>query len=202
MKSTEGRLSWYFMKWFISLKNTHTAREQSVALFELVTVIPENEEMKAFLTETQIAARDIVVLEAIDVIKMIKGRFGSADIQSVGASSCSIFFEPKMRVTLFKALKTGAVFLILFFGGALAIMNFHADVDMGQVLRNIVEFYAGGAGDVVWVAVAYSVGIGAGFLFVLNLFKPKSDKTPSLLDLDLHDYKTQKQRYMTEKNKK
>jgi stage V sporulation protein AA len=190
------------MKWFISLKNTYSTGKEIVPLSGVVTVIPDGEEMKAFLRETKIAVHDIAVLEVIDVIGIISGRFKDADIVSVGASSCSILFEPSVRVTFLGVLKTGAVFLILFFGGALAIMNFHADVNMDEVLRSIVAFYAGGSGDVVWAGIAYSAGIGAGFLFVLNLFKPKKDKTPSLLDLDLHDYKEQKQRYMAEKSKK
>jgi stage V sporulation protein AA len=192
----------FFMKYIISLKNTFTSREADVPLAAVVTVVPQDKEIAAFLRETKIAVNDIVVLEVIEVIGMIVGRFGNCNVTSVGASSCSILFEPKARVTAYRVLKTGLVFLILFFGGALAIMNFHADVDMGQVLKSIVAFYAGGSGDVLWAAVAYSAGIGAGFLFVLNLFKPRSDKTPSLLDLDLHDYKAQKERYMAEKSKK
>lgn len=192
----------FFMKYTISLKNSYTSSESPVSLSSVVTVVPEDGKMAEFLNETKIPVRDIYVLETIEVIGMLSARFGNPDIASVGAVSCSILFEPRTRVTAGRVLKTGAVFLILFFGGALAIMNFHADVDMGRVIGNIVAFYAGASGDVFWASIAYSVGIGAGFLFILNLFKTKGDKTPSLLDLDLHDYKTQKERYMAEKNKK
>ena len=41
---------------------------------------------------------------------------------------------------LLKALKV-VLLCLVFFGGAVAIMTFHEDVDMGQVHSNIYAFY-------------------------------------------------------------
>lgn len=103
------------MKYIISLKNTHAARENSVPLSDVVKIIPMDDKISAFLRETKITVRDIYVLEVMEVLEMFSERFKNTDIQSVGASFCSIIFEPKVRVTLYKVLKTGVVFLILFF---------------------------------------------------------------------------------------
>lgn len=70
------------------------------------------------------------------------------------------------------------VWLLLFFGSALTIMNFHADVNMQEVQIRIVEMITGRRDEHPYLfQVAYSIGIGFGMaVFFNHLFKKSGMK--------------------------
>lgn len=73
------------------------------------------------------------------------------------------------------------VWLLLFFGSALTIMNFHADVNMLEVQIRIVEMLTGHRDEHPYIfQIAYSLGIGFGMVIFSTIYLKRSG-TRSLL---------------------
>ena len=90
------------------------------------------------------------------------------------------------------------VWLLLFFGSALTIMNFHADVNMQEVQIRIVEMITGHRNEHPYVfQVAYSVGIGFGMVMFFNhLFKKKWNEEPTPLEVEMYLYQKNIDQYV------
>jgi len=82
------------------------------------------------------------------------------------------------------------VWLLLFFGSGLAIMNFHADVSMLEVQQRIVELISGQKTErPILFQIAYSIGIGFGMVVFFNhVFKKKFNEEPTPLELEIFLY--------------
>ncbi|WP_422660749.1 stage V sporulation protein AA [Paenibacillus sp. EC2-1] len=82
------------------------------------------------------------------------------------------------------------VWLLLFFGSALTIMNFHADVNMLEVQIRIVEMVTGHRDEHPYLfQIAYSLGLGFGMtVFFNHLFKKKWNEEPTPLEVEMYLY--------------
>jgi stage V sporulation protein AA len=119
---------------------------------------------------------------------------------SVGATECRVFLREKQPGRLAALLKTALLAAVLFFGGAVAIMTFHEDVNMPAVLSDIYAFFTGVRTDSVpAVTIPYSVGIVAGFVILLGLVHRKRHK-PTLLELSVETQEKAQRDYMAEKD--
>ena len=88
----------------------------------------------------------------------------------------------------------------MFFGGAVAIMTFHEDVNMPAVLGDIYAFFTGDAAqNAPIVSVPYSVGIVAGFVVLLGLVHRRRHK-PTLLELSEHEQEKAVRDYLAGKD--
>ena len=87
--------------------------------------------------------------------------------------------------------------LVMFFGGAVAIMTFHEDVDMGRVHSDIYAFFTGVQQEnVPVVSVPYSIGVAVGFVMLFGLYKRRKNR-PTVLDIDIHNYENELRDYLT-----
>ncbi len=91
---------------------------------------------------------------------------------------------------LFSILKTALVCFILFLGAGLAIVNFHADVNMDKSLQIIYHMVTGEEKQKPLILlIPYSLGIGAGMtVFFNHLFQKKWKKEPSPLEVEMFMY--------------
>jgi len=82
------------------------------------------------------------------------------------------------------------VWLLLFVGSGLTIMNFHADVSMLEVHRRIYEMLTGKAVErPLLLQIPYSIGIGVGMIVFFNhLFKKRFNEEPSPLEVEMYMY--------------
>ncbi|MFU1794774.1 stage V sporulation protein AA [Paenibacillus azoreducens] len=82
------------------------------------------------------------------------------------------------------------VWVLLFFGSALTIMNFHADVNMQEVQIRTVEMLTGRRDEHPYLfQAAYSFGIGFGMVIFFNhLFKKKWNEEPTPLEVEMYLY--------------
>lgn len=88
--------------------------------------------------------------------------------------------------------------LLLFFGSGMAMMNFHADVNMPQVQRRITELIIGRPDSRPWLfQIPYSLGVGLGMLLFFNrlLRKRKSDE-PNPLEVEMFMYQESVNHYI------
>jgi stage V sporulation protein AA len=90
------------------------------------------------------------------------------------------------------------VWLLLFIGSGLAIMNFHADVSMLEVHRRIYELITGKSEPFPLILqIPYSFGIGLGMIVFFNhLFKKKFNEEPSPLEVEMFMYQESVNHYV------
>ena len=85
-------------------------------------------------------------------------------------------------------IRAAGAFLILFFGSALAISWFHADVGMGEAQTAFVRLLSGkDMTNPWWIAVPYALGVAVG---VGGYYAVLSKKTVSPLDIKLQEYRS------------
>jgi stage V sporulation protein AA len=120
-------------------------------------------------------------------------------IQMIGERKCMVQGVPaKRKKRPLTWLKTAAIALLLFFGGGLTLMNFHADVNMPGVHRMIASLVTGqeDAG-VMWISIPYSIGIGLGVVFFTGFGRRRAG--PNLLELEEQEYRTKVDQYLQKK---
>jgi stage V sporulation protein AA len=88
--------------------------------------------------------------------------------------------------------------LLLFFGSGMAMMNFHADVNMPAVQRRITELITGHSGPHPWLfQIPYSIGIGLGMLLFFNrLLRKRLNDEPNPLEVEMFMYQENVNHYV------
>ena len=136
------------------------------------------------------------MIDMMLVISVIRERFPGLRVEFIG--------EPQVLVEMVKKEKKPSlilfcfVWLLLFFGAALTIMNFHADVSMPEVQVRIVEMLTGERDEHPYLfQAAYSVGIGLGMIVFFNhLFKKKWNEEPTPLEVEMFLYQENLNQYV------
>nr|WP_239696500.1 stage V sporulation protein AA [Paenibacillus oryzisoli] len=129
-----------------------------------------------------------VLIDMLLIIRKVKKHFPELQVEHFG--------EPHVLLEIYtdnkkaNPLLIGIVWLLLFIGSGLAIMNFHADVSMLAVHQRIYELMTGKKVDhPLILQIPYSIGIGAGMvLFFNHLFKKKFNEEPSPLEVEMFMY--------------
>ncbi|OPH60945.1 stage V sporulation protein AA [Paenibacillus ferrarius] len=150
--------------------------EYEQALHELIIHQPQHEDGNR------------VLIDMMLIVRKVKARYPELQIEHFG--------EPHVLLEIFTDNKKaspvliGLVWLLLFIGSGLAIMNFHADVSMLQVHQRIYELMTGKKVDhPLILQIPYSLGIGVGMVIFFNhLFKKKFNEEPSPLELEMFMY--------------
>jgi len=121
-----------------------------------------------------------------------------AQIQMIGEKKCMVRGVPaKRRKRPLQWLGTVIVALLLFFGGALSLMNFHADVNMPRVHTMISKLVTGEADTgALWISIPYSLGIGLGVLFFTGLGRRRTN--PNFFELEEREYQSKVDKYLQE----
>jgi len=90
------------------------------------------------------------------------------------------------------------VWLILFIGAAMTIINFHYDVSMQEVHQKIHFMFTGTyAKYPLFLQIPYSIGLGIGIVLFLNhWFNKRFNEEPSPLELELFQYKNKVNEYI------
>ncbi len=139
---------------------------------------------------------NIMLIDTMRIVRAVKKRFPHMGIEFFG--------EPHVLVEIIDSERRRApiafivlIGLLLFFGSGLAIMNFHADVSMGQVHRRIYELITGKSTLHPYIMqIPYSIGIGAGMILFFNhLFKKKFNEEPSPLEVEMFLYQENLRQY-------
>jgi len=142
-----------------------------------------------------------VVVSALDLVRVIRQLSPGADIRPIGPDVTLVRSEIRQSPVTSVVLIT-LVCLTLFFGAMLAIMFFHADVEMETVHRSIHRLVTGVEVErPLWLSVPYSLGVGLGVLLFFNSLsrrRPSSD--PSPLDVKMHTYDEDTDNYLISQN--
>lgn len=133
---------------------------------------------------------NLILVDLLMVIPRIHELVPGADIQLVGEGRTIVEVKSTAEVRKPSIALFILVWLLLFFGSALTIMNFHADVSMQEVHVRIVEMLTGRRDEHPYVfQIAYSLGIGFGMVIFFNhLFKKKWNEEPTPLEVEMFLY--------------
>ncbi len=129
-----------------------------------------------------------VLIDVVDVIQHIYDLYPHVELQIVGPVQTLI--EVDMKHKAWPKILFAGVWLLLFIGAALAIMNFHEDVAMRAVHEKIYYFITGRHNKFpLMLQIPYSFGIGIGMILFFNhLFKKKFNEEPSPLEIEMFNY--------------
>ena len=137
-----------------------------------------------------------VVIDAMDIISNIYHSFPEVDIQTIGPTQSIIVVQTKKK--RFRILLFSLVWILLFIGSGLTIMNFHEDVAMPAVHQKIYKMITGEANaKPLILQIPYSLGIGIGMILFFNhIFKKRFNEEPSPLEVEMFNYEQDLDRYI------
>nr|MDF9458707.1 stage V sporulation protein AA [Bacillus pumilus] len=146
--------------------------------------------------------RHIAVLDIMHVVKTIKKTWPDIDIQTVGGAEAIVEIDTGKRQL--SPVLFVFVWLLLFVGAALAIMNFHEDVSMRLVHIRLYEMITGKTVEHPYLLqIPYSFGLGFGMILFFNhVFKKRLNEEPSPLEVEMFKYQLDLDHYVALKENK
>ena len=179
-----------------SLEKTVYVKYSRVALDDICQIVGVHDrKIKDVFFNIRKAAKTIT---AFEIYKMLADMFPDYTVTNIGPTECTVIVDDAMPIRTWTAIKVFFLCVVMFFGGAIAIMTFHEDVDMRGVHSGIYYFFTGvEQAAVPIVSIPYSLGIAIGFIFLFGLYKRKSKK-PTVLEVDMNEHETAMKNYMAD----
>lgn len=181
-------------------KKITVRRGEPVLLGRVAQILtePELEQAVSGLVLHQPEEKDgsLLLVDMMQVVRLVKGLNPSVRVEHFGEPHTIVEVADRERKR--HPLMIAAVWLLLFLGSGLAIMNFHEDVSMPEVHLRIYELLTGRRPDhPYWLQIPYSIGIGAGMILFFNhWFKRKFNEEPSPLEVEMFLYQQNMNQYI------
>lgn len=139
---------------------------------------------------------NIVIIDSFIVIKHLNDLFPNLHFQLLGPTQTIINVNEKSHKP--HILMVSFVWLLLFIGTGMTIMNFHYDVNMQEVQQKLHFLFTGEENDYpLLIQIPYSLGLGGGMLLFFNhWFKKRFNEEPSPLEIELHNYQQDLEQYI------
>lgn len=138
---------------------------------------------------------NLVIIDVMQVIQKLRFVYPEINLEVQGASQIIVeVLNPRKKPNL---VLVALVWLVLFIGSGLAIMNFHTDVSMLQVHQRIYYLLTGKTNlQPLLLQIPYSIGIGLGMILFFNhIFKKRINEEPSPLEVELFLYQQSLDQY-------
>jgi stage V sporulation protein AA len=186
---------------YIRLRHRIQVRPNDVITIDKIALVVGDKELTEKLRQLVIhkikpSDKNMVVIDVMHVLKEIHKFDHLIDVQTIGSSQTivEIVYEKKKLSPILFLL----VWILLFIGSGLAIMNFHEDVSMQQVHQRIHKIVTGNSNDQpLLLQIPYSIGLGLGMvLFFNHLFKKKINEEPSPLEVEIFNYQLDLDKYV------
>ncbi|WP_078553162.1 stage V sporulation protein AA [Bacillus alkalicellulosilyticus] len=175
---------------------------QNVTVGDVAQVIAEpslkKEIDKLIIHRVKREDKNFIIIDVMAVIETIttSSLHVSGDIQSLGNAQSILEVEMKQRKLT--PILFCLIWLLLFFGAALAIMNFHEDVSMREVHQRIFKVVTGNeSAKPLLLQIPYSIGLGLGMILFFNhVFKKRINEEPSPLEVEMFKYQQDLNQYL------
>jgi stage V sporulation protein AA len=188
---------------FVQMRPSLTAEPGSGILAGDIAEFAGNETLVRKVREIEIAraphpGRKMYVT-AVTLVGATRTASPDIDLRFLGASECVVEAHPARD--RFESAKVFTACAVLFIGAALAIMNFHADVEMAVVQTELYYLITGAhASNSLVLHVPYSVGIGLGVaLFFNRLTHARVPDDPSPVEVETYLYNKSVDEYLRHK---
>ncbi len=186
---------------YIRMRNRVLAKpEESIYLMDIAqiiapeTVIPELK--KLIVHQISLKDKNIVIIDVMKVIRLISGLLEDVDVQTIGPAQTIVEVILKKKQMSFPFFIL--IWFLLFFGSAMAIMNFHDDVSMRSVQEKLYKIITGVEDSKPWIfQIPYSIGLGLGMILFFNhVFQKRINEEPSPLEVEMFNYQMDLDNYV------
>ncbi|WP_044896452.1 stage V sporulation protein AA [Bacillus alveayuensis] len=174
---------------------------EKITINKLATVIgdPQLKEQIENLEIHQVQKHDksIIVIDAIQIIQKIYTLNDEIEIQTLGPTQTVVEVVYKKK-DVSKVLLV-LVWLLLFVGSGMAIMNFHEDVSMQKVHIRLYKIITGEVNKKpLLFQIPYSIGLGLGMILFFNhVFRKRINEEPSPLEVEVFNYQMDLDKYVS-----
>ncbi|WP_343753010.1 stage V sporulation protein AA [Lentibacillus halophilus] len=182
-------------------KNVEWKGSQNVKLKD-VAFISATYRFKRELEETSLFTiskknQNVVVIDSFLVIDQLNERYNDTEFQLIGPAQTIIHIKIDKKPP--NILLVSMVWLLLFIGTAMTIMNFHYDVSMQEVQQKLHFLLTGEKENYpLWIQIPYSIGLGIGMLLFFNhWFNKRFNDEPSPLDVEVFNYQQHLDHYLS-----
>ena len=130
------------------------------------------------------------VFSVINVISLIEKECDNAEVNNVGVPEFVVSYKRDVHAAkAVQYIKIAIVSLIVFFGGAFAIMAYGNDIDINSVMSAICNFATGGEDMLYILQISYCVGLTAGIIIFYNhIGRRRYEKDPTPLEVQATSY--------------
>ncbi|MDQ1001656.1 stage V sporulation protein AA [Neobacillus niacini] len=186
---------------YIRMRNRVLAKpEETIYLEDIAQIIaPETiitKLKKLKVHQISIKDKNIVIIDVMKVIRLISSLIEGADVQTIGPAQTiiEVILKKKQMSLPFFLL----IWFLLFFGSAMAIMNFHDDVSMRSVQEKLYKIITGVEDSKPWIfQIPYSIGLGLGMILFFNhVFQKRINEEPSPLEVEMFNYQMDLDNYV------
>ncbi len=168
-----------------------------VTLQDFLTIYTTEESLKKELASIPFYSftegrKEQIVVSVLKVIETIAEHFPDADIENLGEGDFILSYQPQDKHEKVKEhLFTFFICMVAFFGGGYAIMAYNTDVGAKELFTYLSLLFLGNPkSGVLWIAIAYAIGLTAGMLLFFNHLGSKkitSDPTPLEVQMRLYE---------------
>ncbi|WP_205168574.1 stage V sporulation protein AA [Bacillus pakistanensis] len=186
---------------YIRLRHRVQARLDSVIVLEDIAQIIAPEQYLQKMNRLPLynvtkQDKNIIVIDVMKVIEKITEVTKGIDVQTIGPPQTIvevIYESKKVSLPLFIG-----VWVLLFVGASLAIMNFHEDVSMREVHQRLYTVVTGNVDEhPLLFQIPYSFGLGLGMILFFNhVFKKRINEEPSPLEVEMFNYQQDLDHYV------
>ena len=131
-------------------------------------------------------------ISSIDIIKSIIKTFPEAKITNTGEKEVLIEYDEKISTEnkFITKLKIFSVVIVLFFGTATAIMSFHNDGQIPEIMKGYYNMFFDDENETPYILeIPYSIGIAIGIIVFFNHFgKKKLTMDPTPIEVQMYTY--------------
>jgi stage V sporulation protein AA len=188
---------------YVRLRRRVLVRPESLIMLgqvaRLVTDTQDTEQRLSSLPLHQIVPEDgnMIVIDMLQVVKSVRQMLPGTTVETFGEPHVLVevaqpdTFKPRLFMLVL-------AWVLLFFGSGMALMNFHADVNMPQVQKRITELITGKPERHPWLfQIPYSLGVGLGMLLFFNrLLRKKMLDEPNPLEVEMFMYQENVNHYI------
>lgn len=186
---------------YLRLRNRHYVKlQENITLGQIAQIIAPDKYEKVLknLIIYQSSKKDqhLIVIDIMQVIKTINDKFPALEVKNFGNPEIIIEIIAEKKKPHFLAISF--VWLLLFVGSGLAILNFHHDVNMLEVHKRLYYLITGIENNrPLLLQIPYSLGIGIGMILFFNhVFKKKINEEPSPLEVEMFLYQQNLDQYV------
>lgn len=175
-------------------------KNQKVKIKDVARIIGTDEKVKMLeekiLHTVKQEDHNIIIIDLVQMIEMIQSIDQSLEIQTFGPAQTIIEVIYEKKKVSFLAFAT--VWLLLFLGAMMTIMNFHVDVSMAEVHQKLFTIITGKVDKKpLLIQVPYSIGLGLGMILFFNhFFKKRFNEEPSPLEVEMFNYQQDLDQYV------
>lgn len=176
------------MKKKIEIETQREIKLQDIAFVSSTSKELVQELLKLKIYRVTKEDKEIVIIDSFLIIKHLNELYPNLEIQLTGPEQTIVKVDksnknPNVLVFIF-------VWLLLFIGTAMTIVNFHYDVSMQEVQQKLHFLLTGEKNEFpLWIQIPYSLGLGIGMILFFNhWFNKRFNEEPSPLEVEIYKY--------------